>query len=55
MESLNPISSNSFGADVHLSTKDVHVWFGQRHVLEGVNLEFPVNSVTALIGPSGCG
>jgi len=55
MESLNSSSSNSFGADVHLSTKDVHVWFGQRHILENVNLEFPVNTVTALIGPSGCG
>lgn len=55
MESLNQSTSSNFGTDVHLSTKDVNVWFGQRHVLEGVNLEFPVNSVTALIGPSGCG
>jgi phosphate transport system ATP-binding protein len=55
METLNPNSSSDLSADVHLSTKDLHVWFGQRHVLESVNLEFPVNSVTALIGPSGCG
>jgi phosphate transport system ATP-binding protein len=31
------------------------VWFGQRKVLEGVNIAFPKNTVTALIGPSGCG
>lgn len=55
MESTTPVQSNESIMDVHLSTKDLHVWFGQRHVLESVNLQFPVNSVTALIGPSGCG
>jgi len=39
----------------HLRTKDVNVWFGERHVLRDVNLTFPANQVTALIGPSGCG
>lgn len=38
-----------------LETKDVNVWFGERHVLKNVNLEFPTREVTALIGPSGCG
>ncbi len=39
----------------HLETKDINVWFGERHVLKDVNLQFPNNKVTALIGPSGCG
>ena len=39
----------------HLRSKDVNVWFGERHVLKDVNLTFPANQVTALIGPSGCG
>lgn len=38
-----------------LSTQDINVWFGQRHVLKDVSLTFPANEVTALIGPSGCG
>jgi phosphate transport system ATP-binding protein len=38
-----------------LTAEDISVWFGERQVLEGVNLEFPANKVTALIGPSGCG
>jgi phosphate transport system ATP-binding protein len=38
-----------------LSAEDISVWFGERQVLEKVNLVFPANQVTALIGPSGCG
>ncbi|WP_246061543.1 phosphate ABC transporter ATP-binding protein [Lapillicoccus jejuensis] len=34
---------------------DVCAWFGDRLVLEGVDLVMPENRVTALIGPSGCG
>ena len=40
---------------IELETRDVSVWFGQRKVLEGVNIAFPKRTVTALIGPSGCG
>ena len=38
-----------------MEARDVSVWFGQRKVLEGVNIVFPKKTVTALIGPSGCG
>jgi phosphate transport system ATP-binding protein len=38
-----------------LSAENISVWFGERQVLENVNLVFPANKVTALIGPSGCG
>ena len=38
-----------------LVAKGVHAWFGQRLVLEDVNMEFAHGTVTALIGPSGCG
>ncbi len=38
-----------------LSAENISVWFGERQVLEDVNLVFPGNKVTALIGPSGCG
>ena len=41
--------------EFYLESKDVNVWFGERHVLKNVSLQFPVQEVTALIGPSGCG
>jgi phosphate transport system ATP-binding protein len=41
--------------EFHLESKAVNVWFGARHVLKDVSLQFPSNQVTALIGPSGCG
>ena len=42
-------------ANFFLESKDINVWFGERHVLKNVSLQFPSNQVTALIGPSGCG
>jgi phosphate transport system ATP-binding protein len=42
-------------ANFYLESKDINVWFGERHVLKNVSLQFPSNEVTALIGPSGCG
>ena len=43
------------GRDVPMSTHGLSCYFGSHHVVEEVSLEFPANSVTALIGPSGCG
>lgn len=49
------MSSISQNLGSHLVAEDINVWFGARHVLSNVNLEFQNNKVTALIGPSGCG
>jgi phosphate transport system ATP-binding protein len=38
-----------------LDTRDVSLGFGQKTVLEGVDLSFPHQAITALIGPTGCG
>ena len=43
------------GSEFYLESKDINVWFGERHVLKNVSLQFPKKEVTALIGPSGCG
>ena len=38
-----------------IGTRDLDVFYGEKQALFGVNLDIPVNQVTALIGPSGCG
>ena len=35
--------------------KDFNAWYGDFHVLKGIDLEIPEKQVTAFIGPSGCG
>ncbi|MDB5105115.1 MAG: pstB [Fibrobacteres bacterium] len=38
-----------------LYAKDLHLHYGPKHALKGINLEMKAYKVTALIGPSGCG
>ena len=38
-----------------INSSDVRVFYDQTEALHGVDLEIYENSVTALIGPSGCG
>lgn len=38
-----------------LAAENLSLWFGSKHVLKNINVEFPEKQVTALIGPSGCG
>ena len=38
-----------------ISLRDVHKSFGQRHVLNGINLEINQSEVIAFIGSSGSG
>jgi phosphate transport system ATP-binding protein len=45
--------SQQFGSG--LEARNVHAWFGSKHVLEDISMSFDTGTVTALIGPSGCG
>ena len=38
-----------------VSCRNLHVHYGNNHVLNNISLDFYKNEVTALIGPSGCG
>jgi len=38
-----------------IQVKDLNFYYGTLKVLQGVNLDFRQNHVTAMIGPSGCG
>ncbi len=38
-----------------IKIKDLNLWFGDNHILKGINLAISENKITAIIGPSGCG
>lgn len=38
-----------------LAVQDIHTFIGQFHILEGVTVEVPDNSITALLGRNGAG
>ncbi|MDT6980096.1 phosphate ABC transporter ATP-binding protein PstB [Levilactobacillus zymae] len=38
-----------------LTTQDLHLYYGNKEALKGINLNFDEKGITALIGPSGCG
>lgn len=39
----------------YISTRNVHLYYGENEALKGIDLNFPDNGIHALIGPSGCG
>ncbi|HBS28264.1 MAG TPA: hypothetical protein DEB06_02170, partial [Phycisphaerales bacterium] len=43
------------GEDPILEVRDFQLFYGSSKALHSVNMVFPRNKVTALIGPSGCG
>ncbi|WP_178197178.1 phosphate ABC transporter ATP-binding protein PstB [Ligilactobacillus sp. Marseille-Q7487] len=38
-----------------ISTRDLHLYYGEKEALNGITLGFPSKGIHALIGPSGCG
>jgi len=42
-------------APVKITTRDVHVFYGETEAIKGVDMDIDDNTVTAFIGPSGCG
>ena len=43
------------GGPTKIAARDVSVFYGEKQALHEVSLEIPDKTVTALIGPSGCG
>ena len=41
--------------DTHIKIRDLSVRYGERTVLENINLEIPRGQITVIMGPSGCG
>ena len=38
-----------------ITAKALCLWYGAPQALKNINIEIPERSITALIGPSGCG
>ena len=38
-----------------IAARDLSLWYGTTQALKNINIRFPANTVTALIGTSGCG
>jgi phosphate transport system ATP-binding protein len=38
-----------------ITVKDLNAYYGDRHAIKGISIDFAPNQVTAIIGPSGCG
>lgn len=41
--------------NTHLKIEHLNFYYGSFQALKDINMEIPINKVTALIGPSGCG
>ena len=41
--------------DTHIKISDLRVRYGERVVLDNINLEIPRRQITVIMGPSGCG
>lgn len=52
----SPVSSSpKLPSDSIISVSDLHVGYGDRTVLKGLNVEIPRRQITTLIGSNGCG
>lgn len=38
-----------------IATKNLNLWYNEKHALQDITMEIEKNKTTALIGPSGCG
>jgi phosphate transport system ATP-binding protein len=43
------------GAGHGIRVKDLNAYYGNQHAIKGIDIDFPPNEVTAIIGPSGSG
>ena len=53
--SHSPSSEKQHVPGTGLEARNIHAWFGDKHVIDDVSIDFYPGTVTALIGPSGCG
>ncbi|MHC5268123.1 phosphate ABC transporter ATP-binding protein PstB [Enterococcus sp. LJL98] len=42
-------------SEIILSSRDLHLYYGKKEALKGIDLDINKGEITAMIGPSGCG
>ncbi len=52
---VNAIMNQNSTPTAHIRTENLNLWFGDKQVLQNVNIPIYDKRITALIGPSGCG
>ena len=52
---VNAIMNQNSTLTAHIRTENLNLWFGDKQVLQNVNIPIYDKRITALIGPSGCG
>jgi phosphate transport system ATP-binding protein len=50
-----PAALREPSSDTVMASRDVNVYYGDKHAVKNVNLDIGRNQVLAMIGPSGCG
>ncbi len=58
VDKVAPVTSHEQSNMYHsvkVSTKNLNLFYGEKHALRDITLDIPTNRVTAFIGPSGCG
>ena len=52
---MDTMTGTTASADTKVSVRNLNFYYGPNKALKSIDLDFPVNRVSALIGPSGCG
>jgi phosphate transport system ATP-binding protein len=55
MNTSDSVAFDAAAAVDRVQFRDFNLWYGEKHVLKGINLSIKSNIVTAFMGPSGCG
>jgi phosphate transport system ATP-binding protein len=58
LQNIVPIVQNQVKPVISLpkiTVSNLHTRFGLQEILHGINIEFPANQITTLVGPTGCG
>jgi len=54
-QAMTPRATDTSTAGHRVVVENLNAYYGEQHALQGIDMEFPANQVTAIIGPSGCG